>query len=76
MHVGNFFSITGRDVSQSGILYLKANSSLGDWVHSVRSSGDCDGNVSDGGSLANLYSNGYCNNAIIQSNIVIKIINL
>lgn len=68
MHVGKFFffvSITGRVFSLSGILYLKANSSLGDWVHSVRPSGGCGGDVSDGGSLANLYSNGYCNNSII-----------
>jgi hypothetical protein len=27
-----FSPITGRDVSRSGILYLKANSSLRDWV--------------------------------------------
>jgi len=38
---------------------------LGDWVHSVGTSGCCGCDVSDGGSLANLYSNGYCNNAII-----------
>jgi hypothetical protein len=67
MYLGKliFVPITGREVSRYGILSLKTNSSLGDWVHSVMPYGVCGGDVSDGGSLVNLYSYGYCNNVII-----------